>query len=81
MKNYFQFYQKYQKKNQHCCNFYQFFKILLANYDDSGKCVLNKAQKRLHSFYDNMKNVICKMITFLDFEKAANECAIVFLNR
>ena len=71
MENYFSYYQKCQKN---CCNFYQFFKIPLANYDDSGKCVLSEVQKRLYSLYCPL----CKMIKFLDFEKVANECAIIF---
>ena len=42
MKNYFAYYQK--RKSQ--CNFFQYFKIPLANYDNSGKCVLEEAQKK-----------------------------------
>ena len=73
MENCFSYYQKCKKSH---FNFYQFFKILLANYDDSGKWVLNEAQKR-HSFYCPS----CKMITFLDIEEVENEWAIVFLKR
>ena len=41
MSDYFLFYQKF--KNH--CNFYQHFKIPLANYNNSGKCVLMKHKK------------------------------------
>ena len=39
--------------------------------------MLNEAEKRIHSFYCRL----CKIITFLDFEESAKECAIVFLER
>ena len=74
MENYFSYYQRY-KKNR--CNYFQFFKIPPANYNDSGKYVLDAAQKRHCSF----KCSRCKMIAFLDFEVAANESAVILLKR
>ena len=62
MENYFSSY--YQKcKKEECCNSYQFFKIPLANHNDSGKCLLGEAQKILYSLH----SPLCKRITFLDF--------------
>ena len=49
----------------------------MANYDNNGKCVLDEAQKKHYYF----KCSLCKMIKFLDFKEAANECAIVCLKR
>ena len=72
--DYFSYYQKCNKKR---CNFYQYFRIPLANYDDNGKCVLDKAHKRLYSF-------LCpswKMVSFLNFETAANDACIIYLKR
>ena len=68
-------YLSYWKCKKSCCNFYQVFKIPLANYNNSGKCMVDKVQKRHYSFYCQA----CKMITFSDFEEATNECAFVFL--
>ena len=70
MENYFSYYQKCKSG----CNFYWFFKIPLANYDDSGKCMLDEAQERHCSFHCPF----CKMITFLDFEVAVNKSAVIF---
>ena len=66
MSNYF---LNCQKCNKNRCNYYQFFKTPLTNYDDNGRCVLNEAQKRLYSFLCPL----CKMISFLNLETAANE--------
>ena len=74
MENYFSYCQRF-KKNR--CNYFQFFKIPLANYNDGGKYVLDEAQKRHCSF----KCPRCKMIAFLDFEVAANESAVILLKR
>ena len=74
MNNYFSYYQK-RKKNR--CNYFQFFKTPLANYNDSGDYVLGEAQKRLYSFL----YPLCKMVTLLDFKKVANECSVIYLKR
>ena len=74
MENYFSYYQR-SKKNR--CNCFQFFKIPLANYNDSGKYVLDEGQKRHYLF----KCPHCKMIASLDFEVAANESAVILLKR
>ena len=74
MENYFSYYQRY-KKNR--CDYFQFFKIPLANYNDSVKRVLDEAQKRHYLF----KSRHCKMTAFLDFEVAANDSAVILLKR
>ena len=53
------------------------FRITLANFDDNGKCVLDEAHKRLYSFLCPS----CKMISFWNFETAANEACIIYLKR
>ena len=70
----FSYHQKF-KKNQ--CNFHRFFKILLNNYSDDGKCLLNKKQKRNYSFLYPFH----KIVTFLDFDAAAAENVIIYLKR
>ena len=52
------------KKNQY--NFFQLFKIPLNNFDDC---------ERLYSCCCPL----CKMVTFLDFKKAANEECVHYL--
>ena len=73
MSDYFLFCQKCENH----CNFYQHFKIPLANCNNSGKCVFDEAQKRGYSFYCPL----CRMITFMEFETTTNESAIGFLKR
>ena len=41
------------------------------------KCVLDEAQRRHYLF----KYLRCKVITFLDFEVAADESAVILLKR
>ena len=48
-------------------SYFQIFQIPLANYNESGECVVDKAQKRHYSF----KCPHCKMIAFLGFEVTA----------
>lgn len=48
--------------------------LFLNYYDNDGKCVPSKTQKRLNSYICKK----CKMVTFLDFEKAANEKTYFF---
>lgn len=43
----------YNKKR---CNYYQYFRVSLVNYNDSGKCVLDEAHKRLYSFHAHHAN-------------------------
>ena len=74
MENSFLYYQKCKKMN---CNFFSYFKIFLNNYDNDGECVLDETQKRLDSFLCPF----CEMVTFLDFEKAANKKAVILLKR
>ena len=68
------YHQKCQKNQR---NFYYFFKIQLNNYDEDGKCLLDEVQRRQYSFLCPL----CKMVTFLDFIKAANESCVIFLKR
>ena len=63
------------QKNE--CNFYHFFKVLLNDYDGDAKCLLDKVEKRHYSFLCPL----CKMVTFSDFERAANESWVIFLKR
>lgn len=44
MEKHFSHYQRY-KKNR--CNYFQFVKIPVANYNDIGECVLDEVQKTL----------------------------------
>ena len=74
MENYISRYQRC-KKNR--CNYFQYFKMPVANYSDSGECVLDETQKRHYSF----KCPCSKMIPFLDFKEAANESAVILLKR
>ena len=54
-----------------------FFLISLNNYNDDGKCLLDKAQKRQFSFLCPF----CKMVTFLNFEEPVSKNAIIYLKR
>ena len=74
MSHYFLYYQKCKKNTW---KYFQFFKIPLANYSDNGAFVLDEAQKRLYLFLCPL----CKLVTFLDFKEAVNECSIICLKR
>ena len=51
------------------CNVYQNFTIPLNSYDEKGRCIMNETEQKIYSFECNK----CRMITFVNFEKVANE--------
>ena len=64
-----------QRCKNNNCNVYQHFTILLNSYNEKGKFILNETEQKLFSFKCNK----CRMITFVDFEKIANEVYITLL--
>ena len=71
MEDCFIYFQKWKKRNW---SFFCKLSLFLNYYDNDGKCVPSKTQKRLYSYICKK----CKMVTFLDFEKAANEKTVIF---
>ena len=57
--------------------FYQYFRPPIENYGNNCKCVLDETHKRLYSFLCPS----CKMVSFLNFELAANDACIIYLKR
>ena len=56
---------------------FYYFKIWLNDYDENGKCLLNKIPKK--TFY-----VFClkfKSITYLDFDQIANEKTVLIFKK
>lgn len=63
-----------QRCKNNNCNFYQNFTISLNSYDKKGKCIISEKKK---TFFLQMQK--CQMITFVKFEKIANENCIILL--
>ena len=68
----FFFLQRCKNNNR---NVFQHFTISLNSYNE--KCILNETEQKLFSFECNK----CRMITFVDFEKIANEVCITLLKK